>query len=266
MERISNFLWKIFCIGSVFCYGSTDSFDAIAETTSTTEQNVYSSTTTKEGMKRINICPAGYYVSKCGNFSVGYNWLKSIRIDNTTRTNDYTVSSDPVTRFDQMRRFFHGQYTTGWASTNGTVNKEEPAKQISTQSDRDTILGAVCNPNNVKKDSSFSYTCTPCPEAGTVGPSYVYAEYTASSLLIPNSWTFHSIADCYISQFTDTTGSFIYLPSNLGSNTTQDGKYCYYGDNVSTTDFNRNYMGTSIGSVETGSDLTTSVPAQNLAD
>ena len=324
MDKISNFLWKLFSVVMVFCYNAGDksyaatrigigtdfgtgiadslkefretqqivdsgkefkpekdpSITDISENTNSTQlteddvynaladlmgdkaavdATVYSSTTSTAGSRRVELCPAGYYVSKCGNFSVGYNWLKSAYV-NASQTHNYATSTDPATRFDHMRRFFRGQFLPAY-----TDETKTSTNQIKSQEDRDAILGAVCNPNNVKKDSNFSYSCAPCPEAGTVGPSYVHTDYSASSLLIPNSWKFHSIADCYVSEFEDATGSFIYVPLNLATETVSDiGKSCYYGDSVSINDFKKHFMGSSIGSVRT--DTAVSAPAQKYED
>lgn len=254
--------------GSGNSSSNTDNTPASTPDTTTTDEDlltIYSSSKSLSGSRRVEICPAGYYVSKCGNFAVGYNWLKNAYVNNEQTNNYATTSNDPVTQFDQMRRFFKGQYLKAWV-VNEKTGEIDTTKTPQTKSidDRDTILGAICNPNNVKKDANFSYSCAPCPEAGTVGPSYVHTDYSSSTLLIPHSWKFHSIADCYLSEFEDATGSFIYSQINFDTSTAEKGQACYYGDSISTSDFKKYFMGSSIGSVRT--DTAVSAPAQKYED
>lgn len=220
------------------------------------------------------ICPSGQYVYKCGNYRVGFNWLKGMTktetITNTTEqactdadgswadntctktitTNNYYISDNTAELFEQMRNFFAGndmkycaireEKTSSCTATNNTSSKE----------DRDTILANVCD----LSDSSTAVTCATCPNSAKV-PDSVAAVYipkitrsfpflqpissntitlpesnktkTISELSATNSaeWvSFHTIADCYMDEFTDSTGTYKYVESD----TNQTAKECYY--------------------------------------
>ena len=61
----------------------------------------------------------------------------------------------------------------------------------------------------------------------------------------PDNWKFHTIADCYQSEFEDDTGTFIYLQEGVNG-TVEDN--CYFGNTISKSVFTSTFWGTLPGS------------------
>lgn len=195
----------------------------------------FSSSTT--AASTIEICPKGQYVAACGNYRIGFNWLKSAKLPNPDQssatasetasevvykeTRNYYVSDNIMDLYNQMRIFF-GNTTTSmeYLDNDGVV-------QITNnfQEDREAILNNLCHPSTVEPK------CKPCPNNANIAPSTVSLD--GDLLTIQYSWEFHTFADCYIQEFEDTTGTYFYVPddinfdiASLDSSTTV--AQCYY--------------------------------------
>ena len=229
MKKSNNFLCKI---PSIIMLLSCNAVGAVAEgpIPAAERYGVYSSNTI--GTEKT-ICPSGQYVYSCGAYKVGYNWLKSVTLtssDGTEKTtNDYYIGDTTYEKIEQMRAFFNN------APRRIKYKKPDAPAAVTTTntnsevlSDRNFLLGLICNP----LDTSLTITCAPCPNGGTVASTTVKLGNDISKnednlLLISGSWNFHTIADCYVTEFEDATGSFVYIPYAADSGTAT-GEQCYY--------------------------------------
>lgn len=226
MNKISNFLWKIFTTFVVFNNAS----DANAEG--------YTQTHT--------LCRTGYYVSKCGTHNVGTYWLKGYQKSNLTTSmltalvqsaqtvstragtiQTRTVATGVVNSTDyydysgtdnikNLRKFFAGTEPIVYTNFSGMRALAQPATYLE---DRNGLLAAICDPTQVQVG------CTKCPGVAKIPESTVDMTYDSASI-IASSWKFHTIADCYMQEFADSTGIFEYVDDN---NTPQT---CYYNSEI----------------------------------
>lgn len=193
------------------------------------------------------LCPAGQYVYKCGNYKIGFNWLKSMPMSNTyteencsteggvwnsdsstcdISTKNYYISNDQSELLDQMRAFFGGTESSierckTW-SDNSCTERELTDKYLK---DRYYILMTVCNPF----DSNTAVTCAYCPNSANIEKSTVKIKInTLTNVSSAENWNFHTIADCYIKEFSDSTGTYIYVNDSGSWDTNPDPEICYY--------------------------------------
>ena len=168
---------------------------------------------------KVKLCPSGQYVAACGNYRVGFNWLKSAKVpdpdqDQTNptsanirieykETKNYYISNDILDLYDQMRIFFGNTTMT----MEYLDNDDDVQITDNFQEDREAILNNLCHP------SSTNITCMPCPNDASIPASTVQLD--ANNLTIQGSWEFHTFADCYMQEFEDSTGSYFYVPDNM---------------------------------------------------
>lgn len=181
---------------------------------------------------QVTICPEGEYVAACGNYRVGFNWLKPATISGTN-TQNYYISNEITDLYQQMRTFFDKgatiiQYLNGETITNTP----------GFAADRKAILDTLCNP----KKSEIR--CLPCPNNAKVPKSTVYINDTDPT----TDWDFHTFADCYMTEFEDSTGSYFYVPDD--SINEHNAEKCYYQN--TTADAVDILGGTSIGTFVPG--------------
>lgn len=231
MNKLSNILWRFFT--SIVVFSCRTPADANAEEYATTH----------------TLCRAGYYVSKCGEYNVGTNWLRgypasenTVLVDATTqqtahvergatvRAGRYStlisgIVNSPnyydysgINNLQNLRYFFGNDdgkrivYTT----SSGTRQVAEYAAYSDT---RNKLLAVTCNPVNVQ------IVCSQCPGVATVPASTVDITYD-SGLLVSDSWKFHTIADCFMQEFQDSTGIYEYVDDN------NQAQNCYYSQDV----------------------------------
>ena len=230
MNKISNFLWKLFSAVMVFGYNVNN-----APAESVFDDLYYPGTSyNKQLADKTTLCPQGWYVYECNNLVVGYNWLKNYNFTykkgNYYPMQNYLIGDNEYEITEQMRAFFSGSGQIKYPSDLDPDN--DPDKVV--KRDRDVLLGLLCNPlKNIVR-------CRSCPPGGTVGESYVLSteyedEYANSSaakktLLIRDSWNFHTIADCYMNEFEDSSGSYVFVPTGTDLNTVTSGADCYYSN------------------------------------
>lgn len=163
------------------------------------------------------LCEAGYYVEKCGDYIIGTNLLKGYSIDETHNSPDYYDYANE-NNLVNLRRFFAGtqpfRYRTKMTQTVVEVQPEEYIPH------RDGLLASICNP------AETEITCQKCPEDADVDASIVGLD--EDNVPVEESWVFHTISDCYIKEFSDSTGTFEYIDPespNIAQN-------CYYNIEV----------------------------------
>lgn len=186
--------------------------------------NVLTGAWTFAGTTTQNICSKGYYLSSCNQIVVGSNWLKGIKGKTMPDYYSYgSSSSDPI-HMTNLRKFFAGHEPISVKKGNQSEEKILPSDYVSS---RNTILTTFCTDGN---NSLANIKCQKCPNDADITESSVEINNYDNSI-IEDSWQIHTIADCYMSEFSDHTGTYIYSPSaTAGSNNT--AKRCYYSDNV----------------------------------
>lgn len=251
MKKHNKFSW-IFCIlAIIFC-----NLSVYAEDTSSNSE-----TTT------VQICPKGSYVTKCGDYSVGYSWLTS-RYSTTCGTNalDISARSDTTVAqyFEQMRTFFAGLPTLECAGGNPVTCKSGAATLVMlsencVKGNRNSVLKKVCDPTK----EETTYVCEKCPNNANIPMSTVdiiTTENSETTTSTPDNWNFHTIADCYQSEFEDDTGTFIYLQEGVNGNVEDN---CYFGNTISKSVFTSTFWGTLPGSRLVTVTPTTHIPDYN---
>lgn len=199
-----------------------------------------------DAVSRVKLCGEGKYVAQCGNYRVGFNWLKNAKIpdpessDDTEiqykETGNYYIDEDAIGLLTRMRIFFGNENEVMYDSN------DNPFDPDAIQKDREAILNNLCHPS----DSDAKPICLPCPNNAKVDASTV--DLSVDNLTIEGSWAFHTIADCYMNEFEDTTGTYFYVPDNLPAGVTfsnaifpDNAESCYY------TNTNSNALDTLAG-------------------
>ena len=170
------------------------------------------------------ICPSGYYLSSCNQIIIGTNWLKGVK--GSSQTPDY-YSYDPSDsdslNVTNLRKFFTGLEPINYTNVNGAKKTVLPS--VYTQY-RNLILTAVCAEN----EKLANIECKKCPNDAKVLESSVELD-GYSGEIIKNSWQVHTFTDCYMDEFSDHTGTYIYIPASASTNN-YSAKKCYYSNTI----------------------------------
>jgi len=208
MNKINRFLLCLLCVAVVFSFGIYScAFGATDETTTITEQI---------------ICDTGYYLAKCGTNYVGLNWLKGYALNGDTNSYDFYDYADETGKnnIKNLRLFFNPVAGEDIIFTKSakydSLRDSIPSDDDDVVSTRNGLLTATCTASNA--------TCAKCPGDGTVAQSTVKI-YSTTSVY---EWTVHTIADCYMNTFTDSTGTFKYVPTETSP--TSAALNCNYTD------------------------------------
>ena len=97
--------------------GDTNMADMTMESASAArvEDSIGTDITTTFGTMSLNVlaifrpkilCEEGTYLEKCGNETIGFNWLKSININNTPTRNYYDAAATISKKYEKMREVF----------------------------------------------------------------------------------------------------------------------------------------------------------------
>lgn len=249
MKRFSVFSYKLLCCMLVFCChiysvsawgdgmqgGAGQSSSGMIDTSYNNLVDLGIAQGRSASVTQT-VCPSGYYVSKCGSYEIGTNWLKGMNIisDSTTiTTNDYysyDVPSANDINIANLRKFFAAiepiTYYEKAAGNNGT--RVNPGDTTGYKTDRDTILKHFC----INETGTLLNTeCERCPNNADVAGSTVTLVPTADAI-VPISWNIHTIADCYMREFSDDTGTYVYIPENIVASDTEVSSNCYYSTEV----------------------------------
>ncbi len=254
MNHFGNFLWKLFSVTMVFlCHiGPNNTF---AESSTTDEQTPptqyiaddpkmtsdYFVSTTEVGnriTRTIRLCPSGQYLSGCGDASFGTNLLKGMKKTGDIKTPDYysydTVASDTI-HMENLRKFFAHTEPINFRSqtelSNGNhifADETVPASTYKTYLYQ--ILSNFCTN---KEGDKGDIHCSKCPNNASVESSTVKEDSYKTTKLLWDSWNVHTIADCYMNEFSDEEGTYIYVADNVQNDT--NGTKCYYTKNIHGT-------------------------------
>lgn len=155
------------------------------------------------------LCHIGYYVSKCDNFEIGTNILKSLQENE---------GDSPVSYYDwsgqynvaNLRNFFDGKGPIIFYNSDGTgpttiTNQTKIVKM------RNRFLNEVCA-------DAVDIVCTRCPGNGSSQVSFHSGIHVGGS----SEWNFVSFANCFMNKFTDNTGTY----------TMSNNSDCYYSREI----------------------------------
>lgn len=240
MRKFRDFSYKKICVMLTLC-NVAFACGALAE-----EPSSDGSSTTK------TLCTEGYYLSRCGqNVALGTNWLKGISSSTssdgaqttaiTITTRDYysdAKSVSDITHITNLRIFFEAtQDLTVYTKNEG--RKQIPASTY--KNDKNNMLSKICTDNT---GSLIGIECEKCPDNASVPASTVDLDANGKPLL--QSWNVHTIADCYVKEFSDNTGTYKYVSSS--GEETLPAQKCYYsrnvpGDSLNTLNTNNNDSG-----------------------
>ena len=260
MNTFGNFLWKIFSVTMVFFFhiGSNCAVAATKEITNPQEDPkikdyFISKSETDLPSSTLNICQSGYYLAKCGSYVLGTNWLKGMQKivpasegDPTTVkvvTPDYysynTTDADSV-HMTNLRNFFgKNEYIEYTAKTTNTMGNTIylPGK-IATPAEyvqyRNQILSTFCTDDQGRL---YGISCEKCPNNARVAKSTVKEDSYATQKILWDTWNVHTIADCYMREFSDNTGAYVYVP-DAAIKEAKNGSVCYYSASVDGSSLN----------------------------
>ncbi|MBR0212467.1 MAG: hypothetical protein IJQ55_02565 [Alphaproteobacteria bacterium] len=205
------------------------------------EDSIGTSTTTTFGNMSLNIlavfrpktlCEEGTYLEKCGNQTIGFNWLKSIDINDTPTRNYYDAAATISKKYEKMREVFSSTGNVG-ATFKDSSNQTTQASHAEVVDDRNRILNYFCSDLD-------DVHCAPCPNNGKVDASIAYTNTNSTdvtSTVNVFSWNIRTFADCYMDEFEDSTGTYVYQ-----NGTSEDAERCYYGQ----SGFPRIFLGTDV--------------------
>ena len=220
MKKTSVFLRKILCMMTVLSFHSV----LVADGTSVK-----------------TLCPQGYYLSRCGaDVVLGTNWLKGLSITESNSTTvvgynyySYDKPASDIIHMTNLRKFFAAKepltYYAGGEAT------EVPVGTYTSY--RNTMLVKFCTdaegkPTNIE--------CEKCPGNATVTASTV--EIDTDGKIKDGTWNIHTIADCYMDEFSDETGTYVYIPNNVNVDASANAANCYYSTNVAGTNMRQEQM------------------------
>ena len=226
MRLYQTFLYQALAVIAMCLCCEADSF-ALENTTYRNAIDLATFSSETSDGTTVSICPEGQYLYKCGNYRVGFNWLKSATFtvrDTSTplfltndSTKDYYVGDTTLDLYEQMRTFFgHNGHTSIAYKTASGISQATPNEY---RIDRERILNNVCNPLN----SSITITCARCPNDAKVQESSVQINED-EGLVVQGSWNVYTIADCYMKDFEDSTGSYYYVVPSTENISAE----CYY--------------------------------------
>ena len=173
---------------------------------------------------KTQLCKEGYYLSSCNQVNVGTNWLKGIR--NNAQTSDfysYGLSAADSTNMTNLRKFFAGVEPIVYTDINGNQQTVLPSEYINT---RNEILRKFCIVANGSSLIETKVECKKCPNNAKTKASVV--DYSFGNSTNSNIST---IADCYMDEFSDNTGTYIYV-QNSAPQSADAGKKCYYSNEI----------------------------------
>ena len=219
MNKLGNFLWRLFSAIMIFSYHDA----SFAGTTNCTKITVTGNTnpTTK------TLCGKGYYLYSCNSIVLGTQWLRGTTTDesNCDVPDYYTYPSAEQDankeNMENLRLFFDKDNRTAFYY--GPINALEPnpVEWEAQKKARNTLLSLFCTDDNGKPTE---YECKPCPGIATVDSSTVDTD-GYNGPVIWDTWNIHTIADCYMKEFSDQFGTYVYKENNAA-------QYCKYSTHV----------------------------------
>lgn len=236
MDKFGNLLWKIFSTTMVFIFniGNHSAFAARTSTAANDPAIAEWCTTSQDDKKEETLCESGWYVDSCSNQQLGTRTLlgfeKNMSNGDTIYTGQYYEYFNDTANKENLRKFFAGTESIHYHGTDIT--------NATYEADRKSILVNFCN-----KLNGNTVTCRRCPGNGSV-PASTYTTYKVSGSsgtkrkIDCDKWRIYTIADCYMSDFSDNKGNFKYIATPENNTVAQrDPAKCFY-----TNTFNGSYL------------------------
>lgn len=231
MDKFGNLLWKIFSTSMVFIFniGNHSAFAARTSTAANDPAIAEWCTTPqddKKEEKEETLCESGWYVDTCSNQQLGTRTLLGFEKNRNVKTGQYYEYFNDTANQENLRKFFAGKGSIHYHGTDITETTYE--------ADRKSILVNFCN-----KLNGNTVTCKRCPGNGSV-PASTYTTYIVSDKekIDCGKWRIYTIADCYMSDFSDDQGNFKYIATSANNTVAQqDPAKCFY-----TNTFNGSYL------------------------
>lgn len=172
--------------------------------------------------EQLQLCSEDEYLYRCGQFVVGTNWLKGIKGKNTTPDYySYGSSDSETTNIVNLRKFFAG-LEISYIPKDGTKTSVSPSDY---EEQKNKILNKIC----AKDGNLVDIECKKCPNNAKVSVSTVERKISDGKI-DDGSWRIYTIADCYIDEFSDHTGTFVYVPIAAATSSANKTN-CYYSNN-----------------------------------
>ena len=225
MEKLGNFLWKIFSMTMVFvCHiGSDSAVAAPADDPKISEFFVSSDDVSRP--TTIRLCPSGEYLSRCGNAVLGNYWLKGMTKTKNgaqIQTPNYLSDATDDVNTENLRKFFAHNETLTYTNSDSEIATVDPNtyKYYLYQ-----ILSNFCTDTEGK---TSVHVCEKCPNNALVSASTVKEDSYDSGKILWDTWNVHTIADCYMNEFSDDTGTYVYVNNAVALENDTAGNNCYY--------------------------------------
>jgi len=235
MIVFGKFLYKTLCLMLISGY-FTGLHPALAEGNANlfeTDQklNNYFSNSANAPTMTKTLCPQGQYLARCGSsISLGTNLLKGMQKTTASgtviTTPDYYSYETPVSdvvHIANLREFFEGKESFAYTKQDGSQVYVVPEEY---KDYRNQIISHICTDDT---GILIGIECKKCPGDSFVAASTVETD-SESNKILWRTWNVHTIADCYMEEFSDNTGTYKYIPSNIES--TVSSMPCYYSTNV----------------------------------
>ncbi len=268
MNNLGNLLWKIFSVTMAFvCH--IDSNCAFAEESETTPVPVsdvasivadpkmttqYFISTDDVGNRNthtIKLCQSGQYLGACGKGNklrlIGTNWLKGLKKSDGTETPDYysynTQTSDTIHMENLKKLFAHTEPLIYTSRSKPSGSLFVYATSVAYPEDYKwhlyQLLSNFCTDEDGNVPTDDIIHCAPCPNNAYVERSTVQQDAYDTGKILWDSWNVHTIADCYMNEFEDTDGTYVYASS--GSQDTLSKTNCFYTKNFAGSSLVRFY-------------------------
>lgn len=169
------------------------------------------------------VCGRNYYVVACKNpftninVQIGTNLLKGFYYteDGLQRQSPNYYDYYRQRNMQNLHAFFLCNNKSPFIYYDLDTNERHTVPPITCTKYRDLFLETYC-PNK------SSIVCAKCPNGGKTTASSISSSVDGNTTL----WDLKSIADCYISKFTDSTGSYEYLTDiNYPEESKQECRY-----------------------------------------
>ena len=260
MNNFGNFLWKIFSATMVFFFHMGTDYAIAADTTDacsvpetpvnyvskdkkmSTDYFIDKHDTGSRVTKKLSVCPSGQYLARCGMATLGTNWLKGMTKTGNIETPDfysYNIGTSESVHMENLRKFFAGKDSFKYnARTRSTDSSSDPyvyTQKTATPDDYKPALNQILSNYCTDEQGRLANTvCETCPNNATIARSTVEEDTYCTGKILWDTWNVHTIADCYMNEFEDSTGSYVYVPNNIThpENAADAKLTCYYSQTV----------------------------------
>lgn len=193
--------------------------------------------------KTKTLCYSGKYLSACTvkkkngstvTNKIGTYWLKGLNRCEFPGYYSYDADSEnssyDITNMTNLRLFFGGSGTITYTKPQCESNCTAQVSSGTYKKQAQELLTEFCT----NYDGTLGTpVCSSCDSNATVAASTVQTDTYGSGKIFLGTWNIHTIADCYMNEFQDNTGTYVYVPESAD---TADAKApCYNTKTVTGT-------------------------------